>query len=292
MSIYKESQPESLIFISYRRHDSSAAARWLCQSIQRTFGPSTAFVDTESIRIHADWQERISKAIELTTILIVVIGPDWIGIADQHGRRRLDLEDDSVRNVILHALENRIIIIPLLLLDTPMPDQESLPTDIRQLSSIHPFCIRDNSWEEDLNALLSQLQQYGLKKRSDGPVRYRKPCLALYELSDHEMSLGLQQLPGWELSVSDLPGKEPLKRREIRRIFEFRSFEAAIEFMSEAAKHISSVDHHPRWENSFRNVSVWLTTWDIGHRPSRSDLELARYLEHLYWDFKDMERPE
>ena len=35
-----------LVFISYRRQDCSAAARWLYQTIQRTFGPSRVFMDT------------------------------------------------------------------------------------------------------------------------------------------------------------------------------------------------------------------------------------------------------
>jgi pterin-4a-carbinolamine dehydratase len=42
------------------------------------------------------------------------------------------------------------------------------------------------------------------------------------------------------------------------------------------------VDHHPRWENIWRTVTVWLSTWDIGHKVSRLDLELAQYFEALW----------
>ncbi len=78
-----------------------------------------------------------------------------------------------------------------------------------------------------------------------------------------------------------IPGKEPLKATELSRVYEFSSFEEAMAFMSEATTHISQVDHHPRWENIWRSVSVWLTTWDIGHKPSMLDIELARYLDQL-----------
>jgi pterin-4a-carbinolamine dehydratase len=52
-------------------------------------------------------------------------------------------------------------------------------------------------------------------------------------------------------------------------------------FMHVASKHISEVQHHPRWENVWRTVVVWLSTWDIGHKPSRLDIELAQFLENL-----------
>ena len=64
-------------------------------------------------------------------------------------------------------------------------------------------------------------------------------------------------------------------------MFEFASFEDAIAFMGGAARRISEMDHHPRWENIWRTVSVWLTTWDIGQKPTELDLQLARYLEEL-----------
>ena len=66
------------------------------------------------------------------------------------------------------------------------------------------------------------------------------------------------------------------------RTYEFARFEDAIDFMAEAAKHISVVQHHPRWENTWRTVRVWLTTWDIGHKPSQYDLDLAEYLDNLF----------
>ena len=68
-------------------------------------------------------------------------------------------------------------------------------------------------------------------------------------------------------------------------MFEFASFEDAIAFLGRAAPRISEMEHHPRWENIWRTVSVWLTTWDIGQKPTVLDLQLARYLEELWSTF-------
>jgi pterin-4a-carbinolamine dehydratase len=43
--------------------------------------------------------------------------------------------------------------------------------------------------------------------------------------------------------------------------------------------------HHPDWENIWINVLVWLTTWDIGHRPSYKDVRLAEHLDAVYRDY-------
>lgn len=51
--------------------------------------------------------------------------------------------------------------------------------------------------------------------------------------------------------------------------------------MSTAAAKISAMDHHPRWENVGRSVSVLLSTWDIGRLPSQSDIDLACFWEEL-----------
>src|SRR5215831_9552170 len=88
---------EPYVFISYRRVDSAAAARWLYSAIQRTFGPTRVFMDTEAIRVSAEWPEAIENALRQSTHLIAVIGPHWLRVTDEYGRRRIDREDDWVR---------------------------------------------------------------------------------------------------------------------------------------------------------------------------------------------------
>jgi pterin-4a-carbinolamine dehydratase len=69
---------------------------------------------------------------------------------------------------------------------------------------------------------------------------------------------------------------------ELYKAFKLRLFEDAIHFMSTAARFASTTKHHPDWQNLWVTVRVWLTTWDIGHRPTFKDIRLAEYLEKLY----------
>jgi hypothetical protein len=55
--------------------------------VWRTVGPQHVFIDTDSIRMGDDWPERIDNALASATILIPVIGPNWLKIADDYGRR-------------------------------------------------------------------------------------------------------------------------------------------------------------------------------------------------------------
>jgi pterin-4a-carbinolamine dehydratase len=121
----------------------------------------------------------------------------------------------------------------------------------------------------------------GLERVAPPAVRYPTPRVTLKELSPEELNAALERLPGWRLVASDIPGKELRKRSELFRVFEFASFEDAIAFMGAAVAEIVRLDHHPRWENIWRSVSVWLTTWDIGHKPSVLDTELAAFLNEL-----------
>ena len=277
-----QNKREPLAFISYRRQDSSAASRWLSQTIQRTFGPVSAFIDSDSIRMADDWPERINGALRSATVLIAVIGSSWLRIADEYNRRRIDKEDDWVRNEIRHALENGIMVLPILLSKTPIPGRSALPGCLEKLAERQAFELRDDRWESDLNLLLSRLEELGFRKQSDRPVRYPQPHVTLTELSRDEILKALQQMPDWELTISEIPGKEPLKRTEFKKVFEFVSFEDAMNFMHVASRQVSKVNHHPRWENIWRTVTVWLSTWDIGHKPSRLDVDLSRFLEDLY----------
>lgn len=109
--------------------------------------------------------------------------------------------------------------------------------------------------------------------------------VSLKELTEAELAAALVELPEWQVVASALPKIPTRQRYELYRAFEFASFEDAMLFMAQATPFITQLDHHPRWENLWCTVSVWLSTWDIGHQPSLLDFELARYLDNLYKAF-------
>jgi len=274
------------VFISYRRQDSAAAARWLFTAIQKTFGRSSVFMDTEDVRLGEKWAKKIEAALRACNLQIVVIGSNWLRLTDEHGRRRIDRADDWVRSEIAYALQHQKRIVPLLLSHTPMPERAALPDEVARLITFQAFELRDERWEADLGFLLSELETFGFTRITPPPIHFPTPHVAVAELSPEEIAAALISLPCWELVTSDVPGSQPLTQTEIRKAFEFKSFEDAMEFMQRVARHVSQVQHHPRWENVWRTVVIWLSTWDIGHKPSRLDIDLAAQIERIYHDFR------
>jgi hypothetical protein len=96
---------QPLAFISYRRSDSQQVAQALHVQLRDRFGRSRIFMDVGAISVGDIWSDRLRRALERATALLVVVGPGWLTAADRFGRRRLDLPTDWVRNEILLAIE-------------------------------------------------------------------------------------------------------------------------------------------------------------------------------------------
>lgn len=69
-------------------------------------------------------------------------------------------------------------------------------------------------------------------------------------------------------------------RDAIRKIWKFKSFNAAWGFMSRAALAAEKMNHHPEWSNVFNVVDVTLTTHDC-EGLSALDVDLARKLDRF-----------
>ncbi len=58
-------------------------------------------------------------------------------------------------------------------------------------------------------------------------------------------------VPDWQVNLAT---------QELERLFVFRDFKAAFEFMTLSANKAEELDHHPDWSNSWNRVSVRLST--------------------------------
>lgn len=281
-----------VVFISYRRDDSSPVARGLRENLIEAFGDAV-FMDIDEIRVGDAWPQMLDNALNSATVVLVVIGPTWLRIADVYGRRRLDQPDDWVRTEIERSLAKGITVIPMLVSRATMPPKEALPDAISGLASQQYIELRETHWKQDLQPLIDRLTAppLGFERRGEKlPVpEWRsgpRPDHVPRTLTREEIRQQLAALPNWKIVSSPLPGEYPKTRTELSRRFRFSSFERAIAFMQAAVPHINEVNHHPRWENVFKTVMVWLSTWDTDHVISKLDCDLARYLETLYEDTK------
>lgn len=268
--------PLPYVFISYRRADALAAARGLLRFLRAHYGRDAVFMDTGEIRIGDDWERGIDAALQRATVVIPIIGNQWFTVEDTFNRRRIDQDSDWVRSEIVHAFEHSKKVIPIYVAIQPPPAQ-AFPECLKRLAQIQSRVVTNQDAESEWKLLAGDLQASGFGPlRPD--VRYPRAMVQLQPLTGEVLRAALTQLPGWGPVASPVPGMEHVLRSELHACFEFGSFERALAFMSDASPEISKAQHHPRWENIWRSVNVYLSTWDLQFQISQLDIDLALHL--------------
>ena len=88
-------------------------------------------------------------------------------------------------------------------------------------------------------------------------------------LSPDELQNVHQTLPYWQLVNGQL-----------ERRFQFNNFVGAWGFMTQVALIAEAMNHHPDWSNVYANVTIRLSTHDLGG-VSTLDLTLAEAIDRL-----------
>jgi hypothetical protein len=114
------------IAISYRRSDSSAITGRIFDRLAAHYGKDSVFMDIDNIPFGTDFRAHIQAVWRETDILIVVIGPQWLG-ADATGAVRMSQESDPVRVEIEAAQARNLPLIPVLVDGAKMPGSTELP---------------------------------------------------------------------------------------------------------------------------------------------------------------------
>lgn len=146
------------IFISYRRDDSAAPVRALTTELVKAFGPRSVYLDVDSIQPGRAYAAEIGRQLANASVALIVIGPAWLTAADEHGRRRLLDPGDLVRMEVeaaLHRSTRDMLVIPILIDGTPMPDTDQLPPSLGPLSGLNGARLRNTDWTSDINRLVS-----------------------------------------------------------------------------------------------------------------------------------------
>lgn len=89
--------------------------------------------------------------------------------------------------------------------------------------------------------------------------------------SQSEIRNKLLDLTSWEL-VDD---------KEIKRMFEFKDFVEAMEFVNKVAEEAEKANHHPDINISYNKVGIALTTHDVGGL-SEKDFLLAKTIVKIH----------
>lgn len=204
------------IFISYRRDDSRHAAGRLGDDLATAFGPARIFRDVESIDPGVDFEVALEQALKGCAVMLVVIGPRWLNITGKDGQRRLDQPGDWIRIEVARALARQVRLIPVLLEDTPLPEAELLPEDLRALVRRQSLPLSDARWRGDLQRLIETLERIpGLERVTPPPVPSAAPSPAPTPPPTSKkalftgIALGVGGLLGVSLLVADPPSPPP-----------------------------------------------------------------------------------
>ncbi len=114
------------IAISYRRSDSQDITGRIFDRLTQQYGRDTVFRDIDSIKPGIDFRTQIAAALATADVLLVIVGPRWLG-RGKGVESRMDSEGDPVRVEVEMALKRNIPIIPVLVSGMKMPDVSQLP---------------------------------------------------------------------------------------------------------------------------------------------------------------------
>ena len=160
------------IFICYRREDSADVTGRIYDRLVDHFGPERVFMDVEAIRLGYDFRSEIDQTIKVCSIVIVVIGDEWLVPVD--GKRRIDDENDYVRIEIEAALRRKIPIIPVLTRGVSHPTKAMLPASLEALAYRHGTSIRHEHFRGDVDSLISQMDKL-LARQESTPSKPAEP---------------------------------------------------------------------------------------------------------------------
>lgn len=164
------------IFISYRQDDAKPWALMLRDDLVGAFGEDRVFLDKDTL--HAgNWRAQLQSALKRSKVVLVIMGPRWLTVAEKRGERRLDSPDDVHRQEIALALATEgLTVIPVRVDGAPMPRPEELGDDIRDLANQQSREISDVSAHRalDLQFLIGDIERAtGLTARQSTPVPVR-----------------------------------------------------------------------------------------------------------------------
>lgn len=162
------------VFINYRRSDSEGEAGRLFDDLTSRFGDASIFMDVAAIEPGRDFRKVIDQSVATCSVLLAVIGPEWLASKDAQGLRRLDDANDFVRIELSAALRRDTPVVPVLVRGTTMPQVDQLPEDLKELAYRNAVVLTHARWKSDIQVLTQALRAY-LEMPSDAEPAANRP---------------------------------------------------------------------------------------------------------------------
>jgi hypothetical protein len=148
------------IFINYRRSDAEGEAGRLFDELTLQLGHDAVFMDVAAIEPGRDFRKAIDQSVSNCSVLLAMIGLEWLSAADAAGQRRLADPNDFVRIELASALRRDIPVVPVLVRGAKMPRADELSDDLRDLAFRNAVELTHARWKSDVQVLLSALRPH------------------------------------------------------------------------------------------------------------------------------------
>lgn len=167
------------IFISYRHDDSQEFATQLAAQLTQQFGKENVFIDVESIRPGDELRSTIDMRIGQSHVVLPIVGPGWLDVRDQTGRRRLEDKQDLVHFEIDRAKAHGKHIIPIAISGAKIPKAEELPGSLRYLARKNWVSLNLPLTQDTVTALVAQIRAEDVhEKRTWDVASFRNAIIA------------------------------------------------------------------------------------------------------------------
>jgi len=153
-------QTQKTLFISYRREDSADVTGRIYDRLSTHFGAVNVFKDVDSIPLGLDFREVISHAVAKASVVVVVVGKNWLGSSHDSENARIHNQTDFVRTEVAAALNQKKPVIPVLVSGAKMPLEADLPDEIKGFAYRNGVKVRpDPDFDHDVERLIKGIKQ-------------------------------------------------------------------------------------------------------------------------------------
>jgi len=180
------------IFVSYRHDDTAGHVLALLHSLRQAFGHRQVVRGTGGrARGEEDYDAVVRRELDSCSVLLAVIGREWLGPTDSKDGRRLEDPHDSSRLEIATALRNKtVLVVPVLVNGASMPPMAVLPPEMAELAFRNAFDMSDSRWSADVDQLIKRIKLAGVPSLLDqnGQVPTFEPKLTGKATTPSELS--------------------------------------------------------------------------------------------------------
>ncbi|HJS20247.1 MAG TPA: SUMF1/EgtB/PvdO family nonheme iron enzyme [Anaerolineales bacterium] len=216
------------IFISYRRAEDNKSyiVGAIHENLSKVFGKDEVFRDIYDITAGSEWRARLESEVNSCKVMLVIIGPDWTGLAHPNGQKRLLDPEDITRWEVETGLRRsgaeKIALIPVLVTGANFPSKEELPESMHELLKKQAITLRNfPDFDRDMDRLVMDIRKSRGFREDDIKIKEYEPKTVYIDEGSFWMgSPEGEEIPQYETPQHEvfLPsfriGKYPVTNRE------------------------------------------------------------------------------